>query len=284
MKFGVREICNVTFKAKSDMIVGNRKFLKDEPVIYFDSAKTSTTEGSTTTVYAQGGRGNPRLVTWEGEKILTFTFEDALISPLGMSILMGAGLVDSTVYQHHVLIKTIATADEGGEVHLDISQELLEIQTTEEAALSLSVPNEKTGITLFVYNTDSLGMEFGQRVNNVTVADNIITSTDTENGFKEGQYYYVDGYVEIRGTELTIEANKFSDAFYIEAETLFRREKDNFDRAAQLIFPKGKISSNFTLSMANSGDPSTFTFTVDAMEDVVKGSNKKVLCQINIVD
>lgn len=66
MKFGVREICNVTFKAKNEMKIGNRIFEKDEPVIYFDSAKTSTVEGSTTTVYARGGRGNPKLVTWEG--------------------------------------------------------------------------------------------------------------------------------------------------------------------------------------------------------------------------
>ena len=86
------------------------------------------------------------------------------------------------------------------------------------------------------------------------------------------------------GSQLTIEANKFSDAFYIEAETLFRQETDNTDRPAQLVFPKGKISSNFTLSMANSGDPSTFTFTVDCMEDLVKGTDRKVLAEISIAD
>lgn len=61
-------------------------------------------EGAATTVYAQGGRGNARLVAWEGERTVTFTMEDALISPEGFMILSGAGLIDATgtkpVYQH----------------------------------------------------------------------------------------------------------------------------------------------------------------------------------------
>jgi hypothetical protein len=94
MKFGVREICDVVFKAKAKQTLGNRTFYKDEPVIYFDSLKTSTVEGAATTVYAQGGRGNTRLVAWEGERTVTFTMEDALISPLGFMILTGAGLIE----------------------------------------------------------------------------------------------------------------------------------------------------------------------------------------------
>lgn len=62
MKFGVREICEVVLKAKAAMKVGNKVFYKNEPVIYFDTLKTSSMEGAATTVYAQGGRGNSRLV------------------------------------------------------------------------------------------------------------------------------------------------------------------------------------------------------------------------------
>ena len=53
-KFGVREIVDVVFKAKSAMTVGNTKYKKGEPVIYFDSAKTSTLESTTATVYLLG--------------------------------------------------------------------------------------------------------------------------------------------------------------------------------------------------------------------------------------
>ena len=104
MKYGIREICDVVLKAKATMKVGNKVFYKNEPVLYFDSLKTSSMEGAATSVYAQGGRGNARLMAWEGERTVTFTMEDALISPEGFMILSGAGLVDATkekpVYQH----------------------------------------------------------------------------------------------------------------------------------------------------------------------------------------
>ena len=36
------------------MKLGKKQFFKDEPVIYFDTLKTSSLEGAVTTVYAQG--------------------------------------------------------------------------------------------------------------------------------------------------------------------------------------------------------------------------------------
>jgi len=96
MKFGVREICDVVLRAKAAQKIGNKVFYKNEPVLYFDSLKTSSMEGAATTVYAQGGRGNARLIAWEGERTVTFTMEDALISAMGFSVLTGAGLVDAT--------------------------------------------------------------------------------------------------------------------------------------------------------------------------------------------
>ena len=104
MKFGVREICEVVLKAKATQKVGNKIFYAGEPVCYFDTLKTSTLEGAATTVYAQGGRGNARLMAWEGERTVTFTMEDALISPEGFMILSGAGLIEASnekpVIQH----------------------------------------------------------------------------------------------------------------------------------------------------------------------------------------
>lgn len=69
MKFGVREICDVVLKAKAPMQVGKKKFYANEPVIYFDTLKTSSLEGAANTVYATGGRGNARLMAWEGEEM-----------------------------------------------------------------------------------------------------------------------------------------------------------------------------------------------------------------------
>ena len=53
---------------------------------------------------------------------------------------------------------------------------------------------------------------------------------------------------------------------------------------AEFIIPNCKIQSNFTFTMASSGDPSTFTFTIDAFPDYTRfDKTKKVLAAIQIV-
>ena len=96
-----------------------------------DTAKTSTLEGAATTVYATGGRGNTRLIAWEGEKTLTFTVEDALLSPVSFAMLSGAGLLkaasDSTDQIHfHQTSTAIAalTTPTGGTFEIDLSDAL----------------------------------------------------------------------------------------------------------------------------------------------------------------
>ena len=125
MKFGVREICDVVLKAKAAQKVGNKVFYKNEPVIYFDTLKTSSMEGTATTSYAQGGRGNSRLIAWEGERTVTFTMEDALISPAGFMILSGAGLVEATAkntLKVHTTEQTNKVFVEGNEVNIVLAQ------------------------------------------------------------------------------------------------------------------------------------------------------------------
>ena len=117
MRFGVREICDVVLKAKTAMKVGDKVFYKNEPVCYFDSLKTSSLESQANAVYATGGRGNARLVSWEGERTVTFTMEDALISPISFSILSGAGVIDAKerpIYMHTTeqTDKVVITKDE----------------------------------------------------------------------------------------------------------------------------------------------------------------------------
>ena len=55
MKFGVREVVDLTFKAAAEgQKIGTRTFHKYQPVLIIDTATTSSLEQSSTTVYAQG--------------------------------------------------------------------------------------------------------------------------------------------------------------------------------------------------------------------------------------
>ena len=282
MKFGVREICNVTFKAKSEVTIGNTTFKVGQPVLYIDSAKTSTLEGAATTVYAQGGRGNTRLIAWEGEKTLTFTVEDALLSPLGLSILSGAGLIKGTDSKK-VHVHTTTNQIIGNDGKIDLSNAL-----EAEDTICKEAP-------LFILGIDGDGSLNGKVLTASAVGDKDITvdvsADDEENGKylnMKGKTVMVDYYVVKKSaniSEIQIDAENFAGYYYVEADTLFRRQSDGVDMPANITLPNVKIQSNFTFSMASTGDPSTFTFTMDAFPGYTYfDKKKKVLCVIQVVE
>ena len=96
--------------------------------------------------------------------------------------------------------------------------------------------------------------------------------------------YYVEK-VSANVSEIQIDAENFAGYYYVEADTLFRRQSDGVDLPANITLPNVKIQSNFTFSMASTGDPSTFTFTMDAMPGYTYfDTKKKVLCVIQVVE
>ena len=517
MKFGVRQIANVVFRATQNQKIGSREFQKGQPVFYLDTAKTSSVEGAATTVYATGGRGNTRLISWEGEKTLTFTVEDALLSPVSFAMLSGAGVVKGSEdeYVHFHQTTTTSASSDGkidltnalepneriddtapffvmkidddgdltgglikGDFSLDkddddnikgkiitysgdknardnfenfnnsenaykfpfdlnkthsASQEEIDkwesatsnrianpsqnavlgepipkkylktaaglyylpeeifkvknLDTKAETTLKLPIELRQPQFTAAELNAQGLDSANGYVVTNYTVKKtasaseisrweensglktsfytqaiydqysgksdenyhlylyvkeigsensagagtqialtknlkNLIirkyfgidaTSNDTtystarqaqedsfekaykatvaEAAFKEitsTGTFMVDYYVikpSATVTELQIDAENFAGYYYVEADTLFRRQIDGKDLPANLTFPNVKIQSNFTFSMASTGDPSTFTFTMDAFPGYTYFDNtKKVLCAIQIVD
>ena len=294
MRFGVREICNVTFRPLAALDIGSQHFSANQPCLYIDTATASNMEVATTTVYAQGGRGNARLIAWEGEKTATFTVTDALLSPISFSMLSGAGVID--------------TASGSKIVHITVDGNISSDGT------KIIIPKENiTGYTLVASGAasgDGVGLNIYGMVLDVNgqvidyLGDTEITQPDAEkndsanwqivlkgtakNAFKDAAVR-VDCYAKVNApvTTLTVDAENFGGTFYIEAETLFRDEATGHDFPATFIIPKGKISGNFTFNMASSGDPSTFDFQIDCTVGqlrTVGGNAGKVLYAIDIID
>ena len=315
MKYGVREICEVVLKAKAPQKVGNKIFYANEPVCYFDTLKTSSMEGAATTVCAQGGRGNARLIAWEGERTVTFTMEDALISPEGFMILSGAGLIDASatkpVMQH--ITETVDKSE------IEISDDGITIKVNEMPYL----PNDKGedyAYVMFMKNGEILTEPYiPEHVEPVEGKYEIERNPDGTFNIvvKEHENYHVlvegenadvhnAGYTHRDGLpkaedfdavlvdyytmrtgnaiQIDITPDKFGGNYYLEASTLFRDTK-GVDHPAEFIIPNCKIQSNFTFTMASTGDPSTFTFTMDAFPDYLRfDHSKKVLAAIQVID
>lgn len=253
-------------------------------MLYIDSAKTSTLEGAATSVYAQGGPGNTRLITWEGERTLTFTVEDALLSPIGFAILSGAGLFKKEgqkVHVHTTASAYIDATDGDDGIQIDLTDALgAEEEIDDTAPVFVAISEDDGSITGELLT----GLEVSA---DDTGKKKILKKTGKDDE-KVGKTVFVDFYVlkdSANVSELQIDMAHFAGNYYVEASTLFRRQSDGVDMPAELTLPNVKIQSNFTFNMASTGDPSTFSFVMDAFPGYTMfNRTKKVLCVMQVVE
>ena len=322
MKFGVRQCANIVFRAKQVTKIGTNVFNVGQPVLYIDTATTSSMEQASSTVYAQGGRGNARLIAWQGDKTLTFTVTDALISPVSLSMLSGAGLVkESDKYVHvHATTAATLTIAEGGTTSaavgtIDITEALLAFGNIDnttghtDSGTGAAGPDRVrvdvgTDAPLYIILTEDDGSITGDLItgsiseaytpqSGSTPSKYCISITNPRkngsgNVITTSQNVLIDYYVIKKAetvSEIQLTAADFAGYYYVEADTLFRSQSTGIDMPANLTFPNVKVQSGFTISMAGTGDPSTFDFTMDAFPGYTYfDKSKQVLCVIQVVE
>ena len=301
MKFGVRECANIVFRAKQPIRIGTATFQAGQPVLYIDTATTSSMEQSTTTVYAQGGRGNARLLAWEGEKTLTFSFTDALLSPIGFAILSGAGLfkrgngnqgdeTNDLVHFHMTSGASLTIEDGTGDDanhkigKVDLRSAISEFGTSAklcfgDAPIYVMEMEEDGSLTGRIFSGT-----IRKKGGILQIVDPKLNNEATE----KNAAVMVDYYVDLPGEhvwEADITPETFGGNYYVEADTLFRDQHTGTDLPANLTFPNVRLQSNFTMTFAGTGDPSTFDFTMDAFPDYTYfDQKKKVLAVLQVVD
>lgn len=305
-RFGVREICDVTFKALTEMTIGNQTFKAGQPVFSIETAQTANMEQATTTVYAQGGPGNTRLISWEGEKTLTFTVTDALMSPMGMSVLSGAGLIEANkenlAHVHttfdvnmHGGSATITLKELCGELGIPVKDDT-KVYVCKSVDAYGSVLNAGGSVVDWLQSPVTLSSDgtvdttkFETGAEDIAAVDKTnpltVTLASGDSAFND-KAIKIDFYVLMPSGVQTIQIqpDSFGGYFYVEADTLFRDEATGKDLAASLIFPKVKVQSAFTFTMASSGDPSTFDFVMDAFPAYTRfDKSKKTLVDMQIL-
>lgn len=219
--------------------------------------------------------------------------EDALISLKGLAILTGAGLIhagqkkdSNTNYQisAHTTAQAVAYKD-----------------TKDSNKIKVKFPNVPFGIdekkNFYIMKLDSNGEMSGVPVKIEKIAGTVTKGwaydptnkeiTITADEILENDVIFIDFYQLYTedAVQIDITPDKFGGYFYLEGSTLFKRELDGVDLPAEIIIPKVKVQSNFTFTLASSGDPSTFTFTMDAFPDYTEDDKtKKVLASIQVLN
>jgi len=237
-RFGVKEVANVMFQ---NLVTGKID-------LYLDTLKMSNLENAVESVYATGGQGGGRLVGWDFGRTANFVIQDALLNPKAIAMQAGTELEKKveTIYERFV---TVSTDDGNGNSLIQLEHQPIEgsvqvFLTADGYAQDDDVPTPSITIDGSNLKVPSAALPVGQQV--------IV-------------YYAWESAATAE--VITIKSDKFGGFYRVIGKTFWRNEATGLDERVQIVIPKAKISSNFTLTMQPDGDPSVFDFNLDVFKD-----------------
>ena len=272
-KYAIKEVADVMFYELDS------KGAPSAPVLYLDTLKTSTLNQSSEVVDARGGKGNPKLLSWDTNKELTIEMEDAVFSAKSLQIMFG-GTMNVTDDTQEVL-KTLTASEITNEdtdnlsfkingVTYYIAKDLVTSFSYNDATLqgqALSGGNGYYGkevdvpvaVEVVDWSTKTGHKTGGTMVQVVEFATfDLLDCTTT----KAGSTGIVSG-----GMTINIGASFNSNTYYITGDTYPRNVASGKDEFLQFIIPKGKVSAeDVSLTMEADGDPATFSMTVQCLK------------------
>ena len=260
-RYGIKEVADVTFyEIDAD---GN----PGKPVLFLDTLKVSTIEQTAEQADARGGKGNPKLVTWDYGKEITVTIEDALFSPKSMAIMLGDGTVEKATSQtitRNNMVRTTSSAlpsyfvadiydatEEGS-----VRKKIFMGQGDAPAGM---VAYASAGISLtHVYNED------GTEVKNGTAAITDASKWQSAS-VTAGNKYFVQYTAPATTKTITVSGDTFPGTYYVQGDTYARSDVNGKDQFFQFIIPKAKMSAENTITLEAEGDPSTFSMNLTVL-------------------
>ena len=220
-QYGIKEVADVTiYKIASDG--------SEIPFLFLDTLKVSTIEQTAEQADARGGKGNPKLITWDYGKEINVTLEDALYSPASMALMFGG-------------------ANGAWTSSTSVEKGLSYMATASASATTVKSITDGNGKTWTVKNFYEPG------------------TTTTVSELKKGQRYIAECSATTTGNVLKIDADDFPGTYKIVGDTYARNRDTGEDEYFQFIIPRAKMSAEQTLTLEAEGDPTTFNLNLTVL-------------------
>ena len=256
-RYGIKEVADVTFcKIDED---GKR----GAPVLYLDTLKVSTIEQTAETSEARGGKGNPKLVSWDYGKEITVSLEDALFSAKSMSLMFGDGETPAEVTGNITRTAVMRVTD-------GVDFFVADMIGTSGGAVRKNVwlgavPQGQEGVS-FDDVKDKLGTV---KIYDEAGAKDPVTITKAEDWTgKESGYtgkVFVTYTLKSKSRTINISGDSFPGTYYITGDTYARSDVTGEDQFFQFIIPKAKVTSENTITLEAEGDPSVFNMSLTVL-------------------
>ena len=258
-KFGAKEVMNVTLYDMATL----------KPVIYFNTLKTSTIDVKADKVYARGGRGNSKLITWEVNKEATLKIEDALLSPKSLELVSGLATVIGT---QPISMRQNTTWDKTDPLNPIDKGDLFPLTASATGVIELAQVPQQAATAILVYDAaDDCGTPIV--MTGATLSASTLTVAAAAS--KTVIVYYAYASAATASTYV-IDATHFSGTYKMVGDTVVRNVTTGKDEGFQITIPNLKWSSALTLDFKAEGDPSATSFECEIM----KAANSSTMIQM----
>lgn len=221
------------------------------PVLFLDTLKVSTIEQTAENTEARGGKGNAALISWDYNKEINVTLEDALFSAKSMAIMFGNGLVKSYNGERAWIMKTEQFTVTGTAITVT------DLKTNGASFWSKTY----VGPDGRVYN--KVNPKFYKDNINATKRDDSEAKNIGDSDTLELNTTYFCTYdLKVAGSVIEVSANSFPGTYYITGDTYARSEASGTDEFFQFIIPRAKVTSENTITLEAEGDPSVFNMNL----------------------
>lgn len=260
-RYGIKEVADVTFYA----IDANGN--PDYPVLYLDTLKVSTIEQTAETADARGGKGNPKLITWDYGKEINVSIEDALFSSKSMAIMFGNGTVAQNKADTIERTVMVRVAGEGENVTTDffVADVPGEHGAERKKVYMLSTYEGSEGVA---YANSGLKVKklTTEDGNDITFTEsNLVSSWKTLLKSYIGQKVFVTYSASAITKTIVVSGDSFPGTYYVVGDTYARSDIDGSDQFFQFIIPKAKVTSENTITLEAEGDPSVFSMNLTVL-------------------
>ena len=251
-KYAIKEVADVMFYELDS------KGAPSAPVLYLDTLKVSTIEQSSEVVDATGGKGNVKILSWDTNKELTLTLEDALFSAKSLGIMFGGTMTDNGSTQE--VLKTLKASD------INASTAIGETDYCVFELKGQKYYIAKNRVTTFAYAAGSAVPTAVETPNWETknfdfVTFDLLDCTMSAVAAASGTT------VMKNGITIDIGAEFGDNTYYITGDTYARNAASGKDEFLQFIVPKGKVSAeDVSITMEADGDPATFSMSVKCLK------------------
>lgn len=226
-------------------------FATNKPMMYFDYATTTTNEWTGETVYARGGDGNPKRISWNGDKDSTLTVETQVFTLQHLAMLAGESIKKGAKNIYKTEVVTVMDDGSGGK--------MITLKKTPYGNIA------NIAVFAFVNGIDG----DPQPVASIANKDVILDPTATVNIGEDVEVYYQATVADTASLSFT--AKGFPGYVKIVGDTLFPDEMSGEIMSVQQIFYKARLQPNFSLAMSPTGDPTTLSLTFDIFPIKVDG-------------